>query len=158
MTAPAEPLAPAKKKRENPSLNPMTLKHLRDNGYEPIEVVEKWLRFPDKKNPRKMIAIRQDLFGFIDIIAGIPGGGTLAVQVCSGGRAAGDRGEDDAGRGSDVGAREAKIREHANLRGVLAMGWKVVIHAWRKNAAGRWELREVPITEPAPLPPTPFDP
>jgi len=69
--------------------------------------------------------IRQDLFGFIDILA-LRDGETLGVQATS---------------GSNVSARVAKIAEHELVGAVRAAGWRVEVHGWRKNAAGRWVLR-----------------
>lgn len=104
-----------------------TLKHLRDQGYL-VAVVEKW-------NPA--VKIRQDLFGFVDILA-LRGAETLAVQATS---------------GSNVSSRITKIMEHPNYAAVHAAGWKVVVHGWRKNAKGRWVLREVEMGNPVtPLP------
>lgn len=100
-----------------------TLRYLRDLGYQ-ADVVEHW-------NPHARI--RQDLFGFIDVIA-VSAAGTLAVQATS---------------GSNVSSRVAKIESHPNLRAVLDAGWQVVVHGWRKNSKGRWVLREVEITNPA---------
>lgn len=103
-----------------------SLKHLRDAGYQ-AAVVEHW-------NPH--VRIRQDLFGFIDILA-VRDGETLGVQATS---------------GSNVSKRIIKIAEHPNYPAVHAAGWRVVVHGWRKNAKGRWVLREVemgnPVTPP----------
>jgi hypothetical protein len=92
-----------------------SLAHLREQGYN-AAVVEKW-------NPHARI--RQDLFGFIDILA-IREGETLGVQACS---------------GTDVSKRIAKIAAHDNVGAVRAAGWRIEVHGWRKNAAGRWVLR-----------------
>ena len=51
----------------------LSIRHLKENGYL-VAVVEKW-------NP--FVKIRQDLFGFIDVLA-IRENETLAVQVTSG--------------------------------------------------------------------------
>jgi hypothetical protein len=45
--------------------------------------------------------------------------------------------------GSNVSARVAKIAEAEATPDMRAAGWKIVVHGWRKNAAGRWVLREV---------------
>ena len=50
----------------------LSIRHLKENGYL-VSVVEKW-------NP--FVKIRQDLFGFIDVLA-IRENETLAVQVTS---------------------------------------------------------------------------
>ena len=126
---------PKRTRRKAPSLVPKTVEYLRDQGYL-VGVVEKWIPHT---------AIRQDLFGFIDVLA-VKRDETLAVQVCSGGHAAGDRGENDKGRGSDVGAHLTKIADHPNLPRVREANWRIVLHAWRKNAAGRWVLREEDVS------------
>jgi hypothetical protein len=74
--------------------------------------------------------ITRDLFGFIDLIA-VRGDETLAVQVTS---------------SSNVAARIHKIAEHENLPAVRAAGWRIIVHGWRKNAAGRWTLREIDVS------------
>ena len=94
-----------------------TLAQLRKDGYT-AQVVERW-------NPHARI--RQDLFGFVDVLA-IRGGETLAVQATS---------------GSNVASRVKKIAEHEHIGAVREAGWRVVVWGWRKNAAGRWTLREV---------------
>jgi len=94
--------------------------HLRADGWT-VGVVEQ--RIPNTN-------ITRDLFGFIDLIA-IRGPETLAVQVTS---------------GSNMAARERKITEHANLAAVRAAGWRVLVHGWRRNAAGIWLLREIDLT------------
>jgi len=35
-----------------------------------------------------------------------------------------------------------QIEEHENLPAVLAAGWQVTVHGWRKNSKGKWVLRE----------------
>ncbi|HPM50284.1 MAG TPA: hypothetical protein PLP67_10470 [Methylotenera sp.] len=92
-----------------------SLKYLRDQGYT-VAVVEKW-------NPHAKV--RQDLFGFVDLLA-IKDGLTLAVQTTS---------------SSSFSDRKKKIEGHENLPAVLAAGWKVSLHGWRKNAKGKWVLR-----------------
>ena len=97
-----------------------SLKHLRAEGYT-AAVVEHW-------NPHARI--RQDLFGFVDVL-GIREGETIAVQATS---------------GSNVSKRVDKIAEHANVSAVREAGWRIVVHGWRKNAKGRWTLREVDVS------------
>lgn len=88
---------------------------LREQGYL-VAVVEKY-------NPHARI--RQDLFGFIDIIA-VRDGETLAVQATS---------------GSNVSARVAKIAASDTAPMVRKAGWRVEVWGWRKNAAGKYVLR-----------------
>lgn len=66
---------PKKKKRKmSVSATQRTLKELRKNGWT-CGIVEKWNQFAH---------IRQDLFGFIDIVAMKPGHQILAVQCTTG--------------------------------------------------------------------------
>jgi carbonic anhydrase len=97
-----------------------TLAFLRKAGWL-AWVVEKWI--PQTRQ-------RSDLFGFIDVLA-IREGETLAVQSTS---------------GSNVSSRVKKITEHENVARVRAAGWAIHVHGWRKNAKGRWELREVDLS------------
>lgn len=92
-----------------------SLAHLRDGGWL-AQVVERW-------NPHARV--RNDLFGFIDILA-IRDGQTLGVQATS---------------GTNVAARVRKIAEAQHVGAVRAAGWRLEVHGWRKNAAGRWVLR-----------------
>lgn len=104
-----------------------SLKWLREAGYL-SGVTER--RLPHARN------VTVDLFGFADIVAAKPGLGVLAVQATS---------------GQHVSDRLAKIRTHdpeakscphCNALFLLACGWRIVVHGWRKNAEGRWVLRE----------------
>ena len=92
----------------------LTLKHLRAAGWPLVEVVEHW-------NPHARI--RQDLFGFVDVLAVGPAG-VLAVQTTSAG---------------NVSARITKIADHPNLAAVREAGIAIHVHGWRKRS-GRWEL------------------
>lgn len=94
-----------------------SLKRLREAGYT-VQVVERW-------NPHAKI--RQDLFGFIDVLA-IKAGEVLAVQACSRG---------------DVAARVQKIADHANVGIVRQAGIRIEVHGWAKMASGRYECRVV---------------
>ena len=44
---------------------------------------------------------------------------------------------------SNVASRVTKIAEHQNTAAIRKAGWKIFVHGWRKNAAGKWTLREV---------------
>lgn len=96
-----------------------SLRHLRDQGYL-VAVVEHW-------NPHARI--RQDLFGWIDLLA-VKDGETLAVQTTA----------------SAVAARIQKITDSETLPAVRKAGWRILVHGWRKNAAGRYVLREVDLS------------
>lgn len=100
-----------------------SMKMLREQGYM-AQVVEKWLPIPGKK-------IRQDLFGFIDILAvHVTTGEVLAIQVTS-------------RSGGNVSARVKKIQDSDKVAPLLLARWKILIYAWGKMASGRWELRIV---------------
>ena len=96
-----------------------SLNYLRDEGYM-VEVVEHRHHFTRKLS---------DLFGFIDILALRPGE-TLGVQTTT---------------GAHVSTRMKKIRASDKLPMVLEAGWKIHVHGWRQNAAGKWVLRTEPI-------------
>lgn len=96
-----------------------SLAKLRADGYH-CEIVEKW-------NP--YARIRQDLWGFVDILA-IREGEVLAVQVTSRG---------------NVSARVNKITEHENLPIVRKAGIRIEVHGWGKLKAG-WDCRVVDLS------------
>jgi carbonic anhydrase len=101
-----------------------SLQKLRAAGYL-VAVVEKW-------NP--YAHCRQDLFGFIDLIA-INGDETLAVQTTS---------------GDHVAERLEKIRNTpAATTWLESSTRKIVVHGWRKaGARGKrklWQCREVGV-------------
>jgi hypothetical protein len=97
-----------------------TLEVLREQGYT-VAVVEKW-------NPHARI--RQDLFGFIDILA-IKREETLAVQATAAG----------------VSARLKKITESELLPKVREAGWTIQIWSWTKSAkTGKYVLRIIDIS------------
>jgi hypothetical protein len=106
-----------------------SLKYLRDQGFL-VAIVEHWNHFAN---------IRQDLFGFADILAVHPGRGiTLAVQTTS---------------GSNVSARRTKLTACANVATCLKAGWLIHVHGWAKRKvkrggkAYRYELRTVEIEQ-----------
>lgn len=92
-----------------------SLKKLRKEGYT-CAIVEHWNQFAK---------IRQDLYGFIDIIA-IRENEILGVQTTS---------------GANTAARKAKILAHKNYPIVIGSGIRVVVHGWRKLKAG-WACKE----------------
>lgn len=93
----------------------LTLRHLTVEGYT-AAVVEKW-------NPHARI--RQDLFGFIDVLAVRPGE-TLAVQTTT---------------AANVASRVRKIGDHPNIAVVREAGWSIHVHGWAKRS-GRWVLHK----------------
>lgn len=106
------------RKRSSTSPTQRSLKHMRAAGYV-CQVVEKW-------NPHARI--RQDLFGFIDIVALSPDGSTVGVQACS---------------LSDVSKRVTKIGDAESLPALRRCGWKLLVQGWGKGADGKYRLREV---------------
>lgn len=95
-----------------------SIAYLKSQGYL-VSIVEKW-------NPHAKI--RQDLFGFIDLLA-IKHGETLAVQTTT---------------ASNFAARKTKILSHENLPIVSASGWQIRLHGWKKTKAG-WTVRDEQI-------------
>lgn len=112
--------APAPKRARPKSVSPTqrSLAHMRELGYI-CAVVEKW-------NPHAMI--RQDLYGFIDVLC-VKGEDIVGVQATT---------------GSHTAARATKITEHPNWP-LVCNAIRVVVQGWRKNAAGKWVLREVEL-------------
>ena len=96
-----------------------SLAYLRAEGYL-VAIVEHW-------NP--FARIRQDLFGFIDLLA-IRRDETLAVQVTA----------------SGVSSRVKKIEASPHLGRVREAGWKLHVHGWRKNVKGRYIQRIVDLS------------
>src|SRR5258708_34076306 len=110
---PPNPLDPAilraphpKPARKRSSISPTqrSLKHLREAGYL-CQVTEHW---------NQWARVRQDLFGFIDILA-IRDGEILAVQACI---------------RSDVSTRAAKIDNHHNVGAARKAGIRTHVRAW----------------------------
>lgn len=98
-----------------------TLSLCKRNGIE-AGIVEKWNHHAH---------IRQDLFGFIDIVA-MNGGNVIGIQATS---------------GSNVSARVKKILANPKALLWLRSGGLLYVHGWRKPAKSRrWECREVEIT------------
>lgn len=94
-----------------------SLKIMRERGFT-CEITERW-------NP--FAKIRQDLFGFVDILC-IKEGVTVAVQTTS---------------YSNTNARINKIKSLESYETVKQAGWIVLVHGWHKNKAGKWVVREV---------------
>lgn len=87
-----------------------TLKHVRDEGYL-AEVVEHW---------NSHAKIRQDLFGFVDVVALRPGE-TVGIQCTS---------------TQNVSARVAKIRASDMLEALKSAGWSIRVMGWTKGKRG----------------------
>lgn len=90
----------------------LTLRKLRAEGWELVEVVERWDSFSRR---------RHDLFGIVDVLAIRPGR-TLAVQTTS---------------FSNSTSRRRKALESDSLPQVIDAGWEFRIHGWKK-VGGRW--------------------
>ena len=89
-----------------------TLAEMRSRGYA-CEVVERW-------NP--FAKIRQDLFGFIDVLC-LGDNEVIGVQATSAG---------------NVSARVRKIADHDNVAAVRKAGIRLLVHGWNGD-----KLREV---------------
>lgn len=114
---------PQPERRDGMTATPtqLTLRHPRAEGWPLVEVVEHW-------NPHARI--RQDLFGFVDVLAVGPAG-VLAVQTTSAG---------------NVAARVRKIADHPSVGHVRDAGIAISVHGWAKRK-NRWELvREVDVS------------
>ncbi|MFD2175670.1 hypothetical protein [Rhodobacter lacus] len=100
-----------------------SIKLLKEDGWE-VAIVEKW-------NPH--IRIRQDLFGFADLLAIKPGVTPLLVQTTS---------------GSGTAARRTKILAEPRAETALQSGFEIVVHGWRKlkTKGNRWCAKVEPVT------------
>jgi hypothetical protein len=97
----------------------LSKKHLEAQGYT-VAITEHWNSFA---------RIRQDLFGFIDILA-LRGDETLAVQTTS---------------KSNISSRVKKIADNEHVGAVRDAGWIIHCHGWYKEN-GRWKLKVVDIS------------
>jgi len=97
-----------------------SLAHLRKTC-QLVQVVERWNAFTKT---------RHDLFGIIDILA-IRDGDTVAVQATS---------------WNNVSARVKKMAESESIEHLRKAEWTLLIHGWRKNKQGKYELKEIDIS------------
>jgi hypothetical protein len=81
---------------------------LKEQGWE-VAIVERWNAFAK---------IRQDLFGFADLLCLHPQKGIMAVQTTS---------------RSHTSARIDKIRQEPRAHMFLAAGGKIIVHGWKKK-------------------------
>ncbi len=115
-----------------------TLALYRADGWT-VAIVERW-------NPH--VKIRQDLFGFADLLAMKPGQQPLLIQVTS---------------GSGLSARIQKIKDQPLARVALQSGFRIEAHGWRKLKAKRggkatqWKPRIIEVTEQDLCPSPPCD-
>lgn len=89
-------------------------------GYT-VAIVERWNAFAK---------IRQDLFGFLDLLCVADGKGVVGVQTTS---------------ASNMAARRNKIRSHTNYAAVEGAGIRIELHGWRK-VGRRWEVKREVIS------------
>lgn len=108
-------LSDAKRKSKPRSPTQRSLELLRADGWL-VAVVEHWNPFAH---------IRQDLFGFIDLLA-IQGDYTLAVQVTT---------------AENMAARRAKIQAEPRAAIWQSASRGIAIHGWHKRG-GKWECKE----------------
>ena len=85
-----------------------SVKYLKDNGYL-VQIVERWNHFAK---------VRQDMFGWIDIVAVKPGKPILGVQTTTGNMAA---------------VRLDKARGNEALKAWISGGGQLVVHSWDKR-------------------------
>lgn len=110
------------KKKSPVSPTQRSLKLCREHGWEST-VTERW-------NP--FAKIRQDLFGFIDVLC-LSGDCIIGIQTTS---------------GDHVAERIQKIRDEPRAAKWLESGGRLFVHGWRKLVkSGRWECREIEITQ-----------
>lgn len=114
-----------------------TLKHLRQQGYT-CAIVEKW---------NAHTQVRQDLFGFVDVLAVGPGG-TLAVQTTTNSnfssrmtKILGRKAPDDAK------GLEKALRLREKLIACLQAGWVVQVHGWDKAPSKPPRIEQVTLDD-----------
>ena len=104
-----------------------SLKLLRDDGWT-CAITEHWNQFAH---------IRQDLFGFCDILCMSPTRGFMAVQTTS---------------ATNFSARVNKINAEPRAAIFRASGGKIVVHGWAKTGprgkAKHWTCRVIAIADP----------
>jgi hypothetical protein len=99
-----------------------TLAECKKRGWT-VQVVERWI--PQAR-------IRQDLFGFIDLVA-MDGKCIYGIQSTS---------------GSNLSARLKKIGAEPRALAFLESGGRILVQGWRKlKKTGRWEVREIEVTK-----------
>jgi hypothetical protein len=123
-----------KKKAKKTSPTVRTLNRLRADGAHLVAVVEKWNRFggPIGSNGER-VGNRVDLFGFIDVLAVVPGQvGTLGIQACA---------------ASSLSTRIKKVIDDPVLlqraKWYTKAGNRLLFWGWKQNKkTKRWELKE----------------
>ena len=98
----------------------LTLKKWRNAGYN-AAVVERW-------NPHARI--RQDLFGFVDVLC-VGNGETVAIQTTS---------------YKNVASRVRKVEDMPEtVESLRDAGWRIIVEGWHKPGH-RWLCREVDVS------------
>jgi len=123
-----------KKKPKKTSPTVRTLNRLRADGAHLVAVVEKWNRFggPIGSNGER-VGNRVDLFGFIDVLAVLPGQvGTLGIQACA---------------ASSLSTRIKKVIDDPVLlqraKWYTKAGNRLLFWGWKQNKkTKRWEVKE----------------
>lgn len=93
-----------------------SLKLMRERGYT-CAIVEHWNQWSRQRN---------DLFGFLDVLC-LGDNEVIGVQTTS---------------YSNISARCKKIAEHENVAAVRKANIRIIVHGWKKNKSGRWEVKE----------------
>ena len=104
-------------RRKPVQLTPKSKKLMEERGYL-VGKTEHWNSFA---------GIRQDLFGFIDLLA-IGAGFTVGVQVTS---------------KANISSRVKKIRESKEAKLLLESGWTLIVHGWYQDDKKHWQVKEV---------------
>jgi hypothetical protein len=124
-----------RRKKSKTSPTQRTLKYLRRQGCELVAVTEKWNPYMNGGRGG-----RQDLFGIIDVLA-LKDGHVIAVQATA----------------SGVSERITKMVEATFknpeteteclvLPALFKANIRVYVHGWRRDAKGKWTLREVELS------------
>jgi len=98
----------------------LSLAKLREEGYT-CWITEHWNNWSKT---------RQDLFGFIDILA-LKGNETLAVQTTT---------------AANLNARVKKISNHENVGAVRDAGWTIHVHGWHQDDKKKWHCKSKDIS------------
>ena len=93
----------------------LSLAKLREEGYT-CWITEHWNNWSKT---------RQDLFGFIDILA-LKGNETLAIQTTT---------------AANLNARCKKIADHENVGAVREAGWTIHVHGWHQDDKRKWHCK-----------------
>lgn len=114
-----------------------SLAYLRREGYT-CAIVEKW---------NAHLKIRQDLFGFIDILA-IGPLGTLAVQSTSKSNFS-SRWNKVTGRGvpKDKKEEDQMLKIRGNVVACLSAGWEIEVHGWEASTIPGPRIQRVSVED-----------